>query len=60
MDKNKVPTIKLYRTKEYTFKQSKYDVAPTIPFSMIITGQSGFWQDCRLVQSSSGHLPRLL
>lgn len=41
MDNNKVPTIKLYRTKEYTFKQSKYDVAPTIPFSMIITGQSG-------------------
>ena len=41
MDNNKVPTIKLYKTKEYTFKQSKYDVAPTIPFSMIITGHLG-------------------
>ena len=27
--------------KEYEFKQSKYDVAPRIPFSQIVVGPSG-------------------
>ena len=36
-----MPTVKPYKTKEYTCAQSKYDVAPRIPFSMAITGQSG-------------------
>ena len=33
--------IKPYRTKECTCAQSKYDVAPRIPFSMATPGQSG-------------------
>ena len=36
-----IPIVKAYKTKEYTYTQSKYDVAPRIPFSMVITGQSG-------------------
>ena len=36
-----IPIVKAYKTKEYAFTQSKYDVAPRIPFSMVITGQSG-------------------
>ena len=36
-----IPTVKPYKTKEYTFTQSNYEVAPRIPFSMVITGQSG-------------------
>ena len=36
-----IPIVKPYKTKEYTFTQSKYDVAPRTPFSMVITGQSG-------------------
>ena len=36
-----IPIVKPYKTKEYAFTQSKYDVAPRIPFSMVITGQSG-------------------
>ena len=36
-----IPIVKPYKTKEYSFTQSKYDVAPRIPFSMVITGQSG-------------------
>ena len=36
-----IPIVKPYKTKEYTCAQSKYDVAPRIPFSMVITGQSG-------------------
>ena len=36
-----IPIVKPYKTKEYTFTQSKYDVAPRIPFSMVRTGQSG-------------------
>ena len=35
------PIVKPYQTKEYTFTQSNYEVAPRIPFSMVITGQSG-------------------
>ena len=35
-----IPIVKPYKTKEYTFTQSKYDVAPRITFSMVITGQS--------------------
>ena len=36
-----IPIVKPYKTKEYTFTQSNYEVAPRIPFSMVITGQSG-------------------
>ena len=36
-----IPIVKAYKTEEYTYTQSKYDVAPRIPFSMVITGQSG-------------------
>ena len=36
-----IPIVKPYKTKEYTCAQSKYDVAPRIPFSMVMTGQSG-------------------
>ena len=35
------PIVKPYKTKEYTFTQSNYEVAPRIPFSVVITGQSG-------------------
>ena len=38
---SEVPIVKPYKTKEYTFTQSKFDVAPRIPLSMVITGQSG-------------------
>ena len=41
MSNNQIPIVKPYKTKEYECKQSKYDVAPRIPFSMVITGQSG-------------------
>ena len=36
-----IPIVKPYKTTEYTFTQSNYEVAPRIPFSMVITGQSG-------------------
>ena len=39
---SEIPIVKPYNTKECTCAQSKYDVAPRIPFSMVITGQSGF------------------
>ena len=35
------PIVKSINTKEYDFKQSKYKVAPRLPFSQIITGPSG-------------------
>ena len=35
------PIVKPVNVKEYDFKQSKYDVAPRLPFSQIITGPSG-------------------
>ena len=35
------PIDKPVNVKEYDFKQSKYDVAPRLPFSQIITGPSG-------------------
>ena len=35
------PVVTPYKTKEYTFTQSNYDIAPRIPFSMVTTGQSG-------------------
>ena len=38
---NPVPIIKPHKMKEYEFKQSKYDVAPRIPFSQIVVGPSG-------------------
>ena len=41
MNKNSVPIIKPQKMKEYEFKQSKYDVAPRIPFSQIVVGPSG-------------------
>ena len=37
---NSVPIIKPHKMKEYEFKQSKYDVAPRIPFSQIVVGPS--------------------
>ena len=36
-----IPTVKPVHVKEYGFKQSKYEVAPKLPFSQIITGPSG-------------------
>ena len=35
------PIVKPISVKEYDFKQSKYEVAPKLPFSQIITGPSG-------------------
>ena len=35
------PIVKPVNVKEYEFKQSKYDAAPRLPFSQIITGPSG-------------------
>ena len=35
------PIVKPINVKEYDFKQSKYVVAPRLPFSQIITGPSG-------------------
>ena len=35
------PIVKPINTKEYDFKESKYKVAPRLPFSQIITGPSG-------------------
>ena len=39
------PIVKPINTKEYDFKQSKYEVAPRLPFSQIITGLSGSGQE---------------
>ena len=36
-----IPIVKPVNVKEYDFKQSKYEVAPKLPFSQIITGPSG-------------------
>ena len=36
-----IPNVKPVNVKEYDFKQSKYEVAPKLPFSQIITGPSG-------------------
>ena len=41
MSKNNIPIVKPINVKEYEFKQSKYEVAPKLPFPMIITGPSG-------------------
>ena len=38
---NIVPIIKPHKSAEYDFQQSKYDVAPRIPFSQIVVGPSG-------------------
>ena len=35
-----IPIVKPVNVKEYDFKQSKYEVAPKLPFSQIITGPS--------------------
>ena len=35
------PIVKPINTKEYDFKESKYEVAPRLPFSQTITGPSG-------------------
>ena len=35
------PIVKPVNVKEYDFKQSKYDVAPRLPFSQVVTGPSG-------------------
>ena len=39
-----IPIVKPVNVKEYDFKQSKYEVAPKLPFSQIITGPSGSGQ----------------
>ena len=36
-----IPIVKPAKMKEYEFKQSKYDVAPRIPFSQIVVAPSG-------------------
>ena len=36
-----IPIVKPVNVKEYEFKQSKYEVAPRLPFSQKITGPSG-------------------
>ena len=41
MSNNNIPIVKPINVKEYEFKQSKYDIAPRLPFSHIITGPSG-------------------
>ena len=41
MNNNLIPYVKPAKMKEYEFKQSKYDVAPRIPFSQIVVGPSG-------------------
>ncbi len=41
MHNSNVPIVKPHKTKEYEFKQSKYEVAPRIPFSQIVIGPSG-------------------
>ena len=35
------PIVKPINTKEYDFKQSKYEVAPKLPASMIMSAPSG-------------------
>ena len=41
MNNKNIPIVKPINVKEYEFKQSKYDIAPRLPFSQIITGPSG-------------------
>ena len=41
MSNTNIPIVKPIDVKEYDFKQSKYEVAPKLPLSMIITGPSG-------------------
>ena len=41
MNENILSIIKPHKSEEYEFKQSKYDVAPRIPFSQIVVGPSG-------------------
>ena len=55
------PVIKPHKMKEYEFKQSKYEVAPKIPFSQIVVGPSGSGKTI-LLQNMVGarHLQRLL
>ena len=36
-----IPIVKPVNVKEYDFTQSKYEVAPKLPFSQIIAGPSG-------------------
>ena len=38
---NNIPIRRPHKTAEYKFQQSKYDVAPRIPFSQIVVGPSG-------------------
>ena len=41
MNNNLIPFVKPHKMTEYEFPQSKYDVAPRIPFSQIVVGPSG-------------------
>ena len=40
-DNDAYPVIKPHKMKEYEFKQSKFEVAPKVPFSQIVVGSSG-------------------
>ena len=51
------PIVKPVNVKEYKFKQSKYDVAPRLPFSQMITGPSGSGKGI-LLQSMILHIYR--
>ena len=46
------PTVKPINTKEYGFTQSKYEVAPRLPFSQIIVRRFEKW--CESVRGSIG------
>ena len=41
MNNNNVPKIELIDEVKYTYEESKYEVAPKIPFRALITGSSG-------------------
>ena len=41
MSNNNIPIVKPINVKEYEFEQSKYDIAPRLPASMIISAPSG-------------------
>ena len=41
MTENKTPKILPIKLKEYTVTQSKYSIAPNIPFRSVVIGPSG-------------------
>ena len=44
MSNNNIPIVKPINVKEYDFKQSKYDIAPRLPFSQIINRTFRKWR----------------